>query len=91
MFTAYSVYLIIQELDESISNILQVTEPPESTARVIYSYKDGSFIPYTNSLPFITLIELKSTLIYRESKNTNLKTGNNISNSYFILNIKMNK
>lgn len=62
-------------MDEPISNILQVTEPPESTARVIYSYKNGSFIPFTNTLPFITLIELESTLIYHESNNTNLQTG----------------
>jgi hypothetical protein len=62
-------------LDEPISNILQVVESPEQTARVVYSYKDGSFVPYTNNDSFITLIELTSTLIYRESKNTNIQNG----------------
>lgn len=65
-------------MDEPINNILQVIEPPESTARVVYSYKNGSFVPYTNSFPFITLIELKSALIHRESKNANLQTGRKI-------------
>ncbi|VVC25456.1 WD40/YVTN repeat-like-containing domain,WD40 repeat,WD40-repeat-containing domain [Cinara cedri] len=54
-----------EELDELISNVLQVVEPTESTARVVYNYKDGAFIPYTNSFPFITLIELKSTLVHQ--------------------------
>lgn len=62
-------------MDEPISNILQVVESPELTARVVYSYKDGSFVSYTNRDPFITLIELTSTLIYRESKNTNTQNG----------------
>lgn len=68
-------FVIFQELDEPISNILQVSEPPESTARVVYSYKDGSFVPYTNSLPFITLIELNTTLVHRESTNINALSG----------------
>lgn len=59
-------------MDEAISNVLQVTEPPELTARVVYSYRDGSFVPYKNILPYITLIELKSTLIHRKLKNNNI-------------------
>ncbi|XP_025200719.1 dynein intermediate chain 2, ciliary-like isoform X1 [Melanaphis sacchari] len=54
-----------EELDEAISNVLQATESPELTARVSYSYRDGSFVPFKNILPFITLIDLKSTLIYK--------------------------
>jgi hypothetical protein len=61
-------------LDEPISNILQVTEPPELTARVSYSYRDGSFIPYKNILPFITLIDLKTTLIHSKLKKKKLKS-----------------
>lgn len=69
-------FCYFQELDETISNVLHIVEPPESTARVVYSYKDGTFIPYKNIQPFITLIELKSTLIQCESKHEYLHTGN---------------
>ncbi|KAL4121331.1 hypothetical protein QTP88_013865 [Uroleucon formosanum] len=57
-----------EELDEAISNVLHVIEPPELTARVSYSYRDGTFVPYKNILPFITLIDLKSTLIYKTTE-----------------------
>jgi len=65
-------------LEELFGNALFVREALEPTSQVIYNNKHKKFMPKKDKTTFVTLINLKSTLLLRESEEAKTQIENEL-------------